>query len=63
MIPTNILVKYFDYVDIFPYDLTIKLSYNSSIIKHIIKLVKGKQLSYKYIYALFSRIKDFENLY
>lgn len=44
-------VKYADYVDVFFFNLAMELFKNTSINKHIIKLVKSKQLSYRPIYA------------
>ena len=49
---TEVLLKHFDYADIFLFDLMIKLPENTDINKHTIELVKGKQLSYGPIYSL-----------
>lgn len=48
----EIPIEYTDYADLFFFDLIIKLSKNTGINKHIIKLVEDKQLPYKFIYNL-----------
>ena len=45
--PTQVLPKYADYVDVFSFDLEIKLPKNTGINKHAIILKKGKQPPYK----------------
>lgn len=49
---TKIAPKYSDYADVFFLNLAIKLSKNTNINKHAIKLIKSKQLSYGPIYSL-----------
>lgn len=48
----EIFLKYLDYTNIFLFNLMIKLPKNTTINKHLIKLVKDKQLLYKTIYSL-----------
>lgn len=50
--PTEVPAKYFDYADVFSFDLTMKLSENTDINKYTIKLIKGKQPSYRPIHGL-----------
>ena len=45
--PTKIPAKYLDFADIFSLDLTPKLSKNTKINDHAIKLVDGQQLPYE----------------
>ncbi len=49
---TKILTEYSDYADVFSSDLAIELPENTSINEHTIKLIEGKQPSYKLIYTL-----------
>ena len=49
---TKVLSKYKDYANVFLFDLAIKLSKNTSINKHVIKLQDGKQPPYRPIYSL-----------
>lgn len=49
---TKILVEYVDYAVVFFADLAIELPKNTSINKHVIELVEGKQLLYRLIYSL-----------
>lgn len=44
--------KYFDWVNIFAFDLMIELPNNTGINKYVIKLVEGKQPLYGPIYSL-----------
>lgn len=48
----KILSKYLDYIDVFLFDLTIKLFENTNIYDYVIQLAKNKQLSYRPIYSL-----------
>lgn len=50
------LAKYFDYADIYFFDLVMELPKNKRIKKYAIKLVEGKQLVYALIYS-FSSMK------
>ncbi len=50
--PTKIPAKYADYADVFSSNLAMELFENIGINEHAIKLIKGKQLSYRSIYAL-----------
>ena len=50
--PTKVPPKYADYVDVFSFDLAIKLQENTGINKHAIKLEIDKQPSYRPIYSL-----------
>ena len=50
--PTKILAKYFDYTDVFSFDLAIELPKNTGMNEHTIKLIDGKQPPYGPIYAL-----------
>lgn len=43
--------KYFDYADIFSFDLVMGLPENIGINEHVIELVEGKQSSYRLIYT------------
>ena len=49
---TEVPTKYSNYIDVFLFDLVIELSKNTSINKHVIKLVEDKQLPYSLIYSL-----------
>lgn len=49
---TKILAKYAKYANFFFCNLVIKFPKNTGIIKYAIKLVKNKQLFYKFIYVL-----------
>lgn len=57
---TKVLIKYFDYTDIFLIELAMKLPENTDRNKHVIELIKRKQPFYGPIYAL-SQI-NLENL-
>lgn len=50
--PIKVLPKYLNYVDIFLFDLVMKLYENTDINEHAIKLVEITQLPYKLIYSL-----------
>lgn len=50
--PTEILSKYSDYADVFLFHLAMGLPENIGMNKHAIKLIDGKQPSYRPIYAL-----------
>lgn len=47
---SKILAKYYDFIDVFLFELAMKLPENISINKHAIKLKKDKQLFYELIY-------------
>ena len=49
---TKVSAKYTDYINIFLFNLATELPENTSINKHVINLVKGKQLPYRLIYSL-----------
>lgn len=51
-VPTKVLAKHADYIDIFSFDLALELSENTGINKHTIKLIVGKQPPYGPIYTL-----------
>ena len=50
--PTKVPLKYAEYVDVFSFNLTMELSKNTGINKHVIELQDGKHLSYRPIYSL-----------
>lgn len=50
--PIKVPPKYSDYVDIFLFNLAIKLPKNTDMNKYTIELVKGKQLPYEQIQSL-----------
>ena len=58
--PTEVLLKYSDYTDVFLFDLAIELSENTGMNEHAIKLVEVKQTSYGLTYNL--RPVELENL-
>ena len=49
---TQVLIKYFDYSNVFSAENAIELPENTGINEHIIKLVEGKQSSFGLIYSL-----------
>lgn len=49
---TKIPAEYSNYADVFCKNLVMELPKNTSMNKHAIKLIKGKQLLYRLIYAL-----------
>lgn len=44
--------KYFEYINVFSFDLVIKLLENTEINKYAIELINSKQSPYKLIYTL-----------
>ena len=50
--PTKVLPKYADYINVFFFNLAMKLPENTSINEHAIKLKEGKQPPYGPIYSL-----------
>ena len=49
---TKVSPKYTDYTDVFFFNLAIELPKNTDVNKHVIKLQKDKQPSYRPIYSL-----------
>lgn len=52
MAPIKILAKYYDYADVFTFDLAMKLPENTGINKYAIELIERKQPPYEPIYGL-----------
>lgn len=51
-VSTKVPIKYFDYINLFSFDLAIELPKNMGINEHTIKLINGKQPFYRPIYVL-----------
>lgn len=50
-VSTKIFTKYYDYIDIFSFNIVIELSKNTSVNKYVIGLIEDKQPLYSSIYT------------